>query len=183
MINLNFRSLLNFIFICFLSVFKLANATPDVVAQNYAAANSPGIQSCTVGYDLMSGDIAYQQPLISSKLPYSRSYKAPLRLNLSSSQTFAQPENTTTGWSDNYQSSIIVQNIDIETTQYQNYSVEKSTLVGAPYYLTTSNPLTTKLSVKQIIVRLPGETTDTVFKEERGIFTRLGEFKHEVRQI
>ena len=161
------------ILICLLFVFRSASAAPDVVAQNYAAANSPGIKSCTAGYDLLSGDITYKQPLISSKLPYSLNYKAPLRLNLSAAQTFAQPENTTTGWSDNYQSSIIIQNINTTTTQYQNYSIGQGIFAGIPYSLTTSNPLTTTFSAKQIMVRLPNETVDTVFKEENGVFTRL----------
>lgn len=79
----NLRHVAFLLIFYFLSFFQVVYAAPDVVAQNYAAANSPGITSCTAGYDLLSGDIAYQQPLISSKLPYSLSYKAPLRLNLS----------------------------------------------------------------------------------------------------
>lgn len=173
MINFNFRSGAILFIAYFLSMSQLIHAAPDVVAQNYAAANSPGIQSCTAGYDLMSGDVAYQQPLISSKLAYSLNYKAPLRLNLSAAQTFAQPENTTSGWSDNYQSSIIIQNIDTKTTQYTSYSTTINPINTNYFILKTSNPITTELSAKLIIARLPGETIDTVFKEEKGGFSRL----------
>lgn len=173
MATLNFRKILTLIFILFLSISQFANAAPDIVAQNYAAANSPGIQSCTVGYDLLSGDIAYQQPLISSKLPYSLNYKAPLRLNLSAAQTFAQTENTTTGWSDNYQSSIIIQNINSKTTQYTSYRTQPAFGQPGYYWLFMLNPVTTEFSTKLIMVRLPGEKFDTVFKEEKGEFFRL----------
>lgn len=169
--KINLRHVAYLLILYFLSFFRVVYAAPDVVAQKYAAANSPGIKSCTAGYDLLSGDIAYQQPLISSKLPYSLNYKAPLRLNLSAAQTFAQPENTTSGWSDNYQSSVIIQNIDATSTQYQNYSVQQ--MSSGFYNLSTSNPITSSFSAKLIIVRLAGETVDTVFKEQDSVFTRL----------
>lgn len=41
------------------SFIRVAFADPDVVAQNYAVATAPGIQSCTKGYSLLSGDVGY----------------------------------------------------------------------------------------------------------------------------
>ncbi|WP_155757847.1 RHS repeat domain-containing protein [Acinetobacter beijerinckii] len=154
-------------------ILKSVHATSDVVAQNYAAARSAGIQSCTVGYNVLSGDVNYQQQLITGKLPYSFNYKAPLRLNISSAQEFAQPENSTLGWSDNYQSSILIQRISTKTTQYQSSRFYYKTSSSKYYTYETSNPVTTTFNAKVIFVRLPGEQTSQIFKEENGQFQRL----------
>lgn len=172
MIDFSFRYIAVLLIIQFLSIFKIAYAAPDVVAQNYAAARSNGVQSCTVGYDLLSGDISYQQQLISSKLPYSLNYKAPLRLNLSSVQEFAQPESSTLGWSDNYQSSIMIQKISSTTTEYRNSRFYYKTSSSPYYTLETSNPITTNFSATIIFIRLPGEVTSQIFKEQNGQFQR-----------
>jgi RHS repeat-associated protein len=172
MIDFSFRYIAVLLIIQFLSIFKIVYAAPDVVAQNYAAAKSNGVQSCTVGYDLLSGDISYQQQLISSKLPYSLNYKAPLRLNLSSFQEFAQPESSTLGWSDNYQSSIMIQKISSTTTEYRNSRFYYKTSSSPYYTLETSNPITTNFSATIIFIRLPGEVTSQIFKEQNGQFQR-----------
>ena len=153
---------------------QLSYAAPDIVAQNYAAANSPGIQSCTSGYDLMSGDVSYGQAQIPGALPYSLNYRAPLRQNLSAVQTFAQPESSSMGWTDNYQAHVFVQNITAVTTEYTQYTAQQMMTNPLRYQLTTSAPVTrTSLAVKEIWVRLPGESVDTIFKEENGNFSRL----------
>lgn len=172
MIDSNFRYIVVLFIIQFLSIFKITYAAPDVVAQNYAAAKSKGVQSCTVGYDLLSGDINYQQQIISSKLPYSLNYKAPLRLNLSSMQEFAQPESSTLGWSDNYQSSIMIQRISSSTTEYKDSRFYYKTSSSPYYTLETYNPVTTNFSAKIIFIRLPGETSSQIFKEQNGQFQR-----------
>lgn len=172
MIDFSFRYIAVLLIIQFLSIFKIAYAAPDVVAQNYAAARSNGVQSCTVGYDLLSGDISYQQQLISSKLPYSLNYKAPLRLNLSSVQEFAQPESSTLGWSDNYQSSIMIQKISSTTTEYKDFRFYYKTSSSSYYTLETFNPIITSFSAKIIFIRLPGEVTSQIFKEQNGEFQR-----------
>lgn len=154
-----------------LSLLHSAYAAPDIVAQNYAAANSPGVNSCTAGYDLMSGDVAYSRPQTVGKLSFALNYRAPLRQNLSAAQSFTQPEMTSMGWTHNYQSYVIVQDIDSSTTTYQQYRGDR--VSNGYYHLTTFDPLTTSTSAKEIIVRLPGEASDTVFKEESGSFTRL----------
>lgn len=148
-----------------------AYAAPDIVAQNYAAANSPGINSCTAGYDLMSGDVAYSKPQTVGQLPFALNYRAPLRQNLSAAQSFTQPEMTSMGWTHNYQSYVIVQDISVSTTTYQQY--QANLVANGYYHLTTFDPTTTNIAAKEIIVRLPGEASDTVFKEESGTFTRL----------
>ncbi|WP_333663669.1 RHS repeat domain-containing protein [Acinetobacter sp.] len=158
-----------------LSLFsQLVYAAPDIVAQNYASARSPGIQSCTVGYDLMSGDVGYGQSLINGALPYSLNYRAPLRQNLSAAQVFAQPEESSLGWTDNYQAHVFVQNITSTTTEYTQSTIRQVTTNPVKYELTTKTPVTRiNVSAKEIWIRLPGESTDTVFKEENGNFTRL----------
>ena len=170
---INFRCFIAFLITQILFVLQCAYANPDVVAQNYAAARSAGIQSCTVGYDVLSGDINYQQQLIVGKLPYTLAYKAPLRLNLSSAQEFAQPENSTLGWSDNYQSSIMIQRISSSTTQYTQSRMYYQSINSQYYTYETSNPVTTNFEAKVIFVRLPGEQTSQIFKEENGRFQRL----------
>ncbi|WP_347019567.1 RHS repeat-associated core domain-containing protein [Acinetobacter calcoaceticus] len=152
---------------------QLTYAAPDIVAQNYSASRSPGIQSCTVGYDLMAGDISYGQNLITGALPFSLNYKAPLRQNLSSAQVFAQPEESSLGWTDNYQAHVLIQNLSFTTKEYQNFSATQITSNPVSYYLQTNTPVTTTVSAKEIIVRLPGESVDTIFKEQDGSFTRL----------
>ncbi|MDC4473318.1 RHS repeat protein [Acinetobacter baumannii] len=152
---------------------QLTYAAPDIVAQNYSASRSPGIQSCTVGYDLMAGDISYGQNLITGALPFSLNYKAPLRQNLSSAQVFAQPEESSLGWTDNYQAHVLIQNLSFTTKEYQNFSATQITSNPISYYLQTNTPVTTTVSAKEIIVRLPGESVDTIFKEQDGSFTRL----------
>ncbi|WDZ49525.1 RHS repeat protein [Acinetobacter vivianii] len=152
---------------------QIVYAAPDIVAQNYASARSPGIQSCTAGYDLMSGDVSYGQSLINGALPYSLNYRAPLRQNLSSAQIFAQPEETSLGWTDNYQAHVIIQNYSSETQEYQQASWAPSTWFNG-YYLTTSNPVVVdQYTAKIIRIRLPGESVDTLFKEQSGNFSRV----------
>ena len=172
MIDFSFRYIAVLLIIQFLSIFKIVYAAPDVVAQNYAAAKSNGVQSCTVGYDLLSGDISYQQQLISSKLPYSLNYKAPLRLNLSSVQEFSQPESSTLGWADNYQSSIMIQNLSSTTIEYRNFRFYYKTSNSQYYTLETYDPIMTSFSAKIIFIRLPGEVTSQIFKEQNGQFQR-----------
>lgn len=158
--------------LCLIS--QMCYSSPDIVAQNYASAHSPGIQSCTVGYDLMAGDITYGQSLISGALPYSLNYRAPLRQNLSSVQAFAQPESSTMGWTDNYQAQILVQNYSSETQQYQTVSWTPTTTWYNGYYLSTSNPaVIDSYEAKLIRVRLPGESMETLFKEQAGSFSRV----------
>lgn len=153
---------------------QIIYAAPDIVAQNYASARSPGIQSCTAGYDLMSGDVSYGRSQILGALPYSLNYRAPLRQNLSAVQAFSQPEESSAGWTDNYQAHVFVQNITAVTTEYTQYTAQQMIPNPLRYQLTTTAPVTrTSLAVKEIWVRLPGESVDTVFKEENGSFSRL----------
>lgn len=158
------------------SLIRTAFADPDVVAQNYAAATAPGIQSCTQGYGLLSGDVGYSSTQIQGQLPYTLNYRAPLRQNLSAAQSFEQPEESTSGWTDNYQSHVITQTISTNTIQYQtvNYSWAGRYYNGSNYYnISTFNPVTTTFSANVLRVRLPGESSDTVFKEQSGVFYRL----------
>lgn len=121
-------------------VMRSASADPDVVAQNYAAATAPGIQSCTKGYGLLSGDVGYSMTQIQGQLPYTLNYRAPLRQNLSAAQSFEQPEESTSGWTDNYQSHVITQTISTNTIQYQALTYSWA---GSYYNISTSNPVTT----------------------------------------
>jgi len=152
---------------------QIVYASPDIVAQNYASARSPGIQSCTAGYDLMSGDISYGQSLINGALPYNLNYRAPLRQNLSAAQIFSQPEESSSGWTDNYQSHIIIENYSSETIEYTKASWVPSAWFNG-YYLTTSDPRVIESYTAKIIrIRLPGESVDTLFKEQSGNFSRV----------
>ena len=153
---------------------QLSYAAPDIVAQNYAFAQSPGIQSCTAGYDLMSGDVSHSQVQITGALPYSLDYRAPLRQNLSSVQAFGQIESKTSGWADNYQAHIFVQKLKVVRTEYQQYSAQLLQTNPIRYYLTTFNPYSsTTVDVKIFWVRLPGDSVDTIFQEKNGSFSRI----------
>ncbi|WP_252510148.1 RHS repeat-associated core domain-containing protein [Acinetobacter oleivorans] len=151
---------------------QIVHAEPeDIVAYNYAAAQAPGIQSCTTGYDLLSGDITYSKNQITGALPYNLSYRGPLRRNFSAAQNFFQPETSSLGWTDNYQGHILVQNIYVKNTSF-SYK-----MTGIPNtsknYAESYNPVVTEERKKSIIVRLPGESSDTVFLEKNGSFKRL----------
>lgn len=164
-----------------ISIFALMALThvqaADIVAQNYAAAKSPSVNSvCTKGYNLLAGDVSYGKTLINGNLPYSISYNAPLRQNLTSAQSFAQPEFSNAGWTDNYKSYVLTQNISSRIRQYQNANAQFLGYVSGyqVYNLSTYNSIEiSSMSVKEHIVRLPGESSDTVFKEENGYFSRL----------
>ena len=164
------------IFFCILTILTLFNQTvyaesEDIVAYNYAAARAPGVQSCTYGYDLLSGDISYNKTQITGALPYNLSYRAPLRRNFSAAQTFFQPETSRVGWTDNYQSHVIVQNI---TEQEKQYKLKASPATDPNARFAESyDPVITEDTIKAIIVRLPGEVADTVFLEKDGAFRRL----------
>ncbi|MBP2605693.1 RHS repeat-associated core domain-containing protein [Acinetobacter calcoaceticus] len=156
-----------------LSVFNqtVYAESEDIVAYNYAAARAPGIQSCTYGYDLLSGDISYNKTQITGALPYNLNYKAPLRRNFSAAQTFFQPETSRVGWTDNYQSHVVVQNVTKQEKQYKL----KASPTGDPNtrFAESYDPVITENTIKSIIVRLPGEVADTVFLEKDGTFRRL----------
>ncbi|MDS7928645.1 RHS repeat-associated core domain-containing protein [Acinetobacter sp. V102_4] len=164
------------IFFCSLTILSLFNQTvhaetEDIVAYNYAAARAPGIQSCTYGYDLLSGDISYNKTQITGALPYNLNYRAPLRRNFSAAQTFFQPETSRVGWTDNYHSHVIVQNITEQEKQYKlkdSPTADPNTRFAESY-----DPVITVNAIKAIIVRLPGEVADTVFLEKDGAFRRL----------
>lgn len=94
-----------------------------------------------------------------------------MRQNLSAAQSFEQPEESTSGWTDNYQSHVITQAISTNTIQYQRASYSRA---GSYYNLSTSNPVTTASFAANVLrVRLPSESSDTVFKEQNGVFYRL----------
>jgi len=176
----NFMKFLNnivqhIILFCILIILALFNqivhAEPeDIVAYNYAAAQAPGIQSCTAGYDLLSGDITYSKNQITGALPYNLSYRGPLRRNFSAAQNFFQPETSSLGWTDNYQGHILVQDIYVKNISY-SYRYKSS---GEPRELESYDPvITSEERIKSIIVRLPGESSDTAFLEKNGTFKRV----------
>lgn len=164
--------------LCSLLLSWSAHAS-DIVAQHYAAANAPSVQSvCTAGYDLLSGNVATSKPLIQGTLPYVLSYNAPLRQNVSAAQNFTTPEHTNSGWSDNYQSYVQTRRIRTDSTVYGNY---QATLLGytsngvAVYNLSAPTTSSSSSSIIDLItIRLPGETTDTVFKEQDGVVSGNG---------
>ncbi|PJF03079.1 RHS repeat domain-containing protein [Acinetobacter seifertii] len=161
-------------FILFTFIFlnqHIHAASEDIVPYNYAVARAPGIQSCTYGYDVLSGDISYNKTQITGALPYNLIYKAPLRRNFSAAQNFFQPETSHLGWTDNYQSHIIVHNITEQVKEYQlkaSKTGDPNTRLAESY-----DPVITEKTIKAIIVRLPGEVADTVFLEKDGVFRRL----------
>ncbi|MDP9804692.1 RHS repeat-associated core domain-containing protein [Acinetobacter calcoaceticus] len=166
------------IFFCSLTILSLFNQTvhaetEDIVAYNYAAARAPGIQSCTYGYDLLSGDISYNKTQITGALPYNLNYRAPLRRNFSAAQTFFQPETSRVGWTDNYHSHVIIQNITEQEKQYKLKASRTGTDDPNARFAESYDPVITVNTIKSIIVRLPGEVADTVFLEKDGTFRRL----------
>jgi hypothetical protein len=84
-----------------------------------------------------------------------------------------QPESTS-GWADNYQAHVFVQNITAVTTEYTQFTAQQMTSNPLRYQLTTKTPVTrTSLAVKEIFVRLPGEVLIQYSKKENGSFSRL----------
>jgi RHS repeat-associated protein len=175
--NSLFRTYYNACLLLCALLVSLPVSAVDVVAQHYAAANAPSIKStCTSGYDLLSGNVANRKSLIQGSLPYVLNYNAPLRQNVTAAQNFTTPEHTNTGWSDNYQSYVQTRTIRTYSTTYNNYRTTPlgTTSGGVPVYsLSTYNPSYTNSAIDLITIRLPGETADSVFKEENGFFTRL----------
>jgi RHS repeat-associated protein len=153
-------------------------AAPDVIAQNYASAESPGIKSCTAGYDLLAGDVGYSKTQIQGALPYTLGYRGGLRGNLSTALVMESQEESTSGWTDNYQSYVTTINFGYTIS---NYALNNPTVSngsnGYPYSLTSSlsGVSTTQMSI--YFVQLPGESVVTAFKDETinsvNTFTRL----------
>lgn len=151
---------------------QAAYAVGDIVSQNYTAAESPGVSSCTAGYNFLSGDVETGKTWITGALPYTLTYRAPLRQNLTAAQNFEQPEITTAGWVDNYQSHLITANVS-STTQIKkvlggyhgSIFLERS-----PGYIynpsAVGEPATKYFSFKRHYIRLPGESSDHVFSEQ-----------------
>lgn len=130
------------------------SAEIDVVADSYAAAATPSLNSCTSGYNVMAGDVEYQKTIITGSLPYALNYRAPLRQNNAAFfHTFERSEQTTNGWSDNYTSYLITKRIRVRVA-HPNYAVNE---------------------IKYHIVRLPGETEDKIFSEK--IINGVSSFK------
>lgn len=148
-------------------------ADSDIVAQNYALARSPEIKSCTVGYNLLAGDITYSKSQINGALPYSLNYNAPLRLNLSATKIFMQPEKSTLGWTDNYQSYFMVQDISY---QYKSYKYRAKKVDGVPGLVAESyDPILDEpyFKTKAITLRLPGENSEVLFLEKDNEIRRV----------
>ena len=174
-INWNF-----FLFLTLLMhVFALptAWADPDVIAQNYAAAQAPNIQSNTAGYNLLAGDVGYSKAQIQGALPYILSYRGVLRGNMSAAQVMESQENSTSGWTDNYQGYVTTINFGYQIT---NYTLSSPTYTGGspyPYNLTSSANSTTTTQMSIYFVQLPGESVIAAFKNETTngttTFTRL----------
>ncbi|CAM4132194.1 hypothetical protein F901_03000 [Acinetobacter dispersus] len=165
------------IWLCFFVLIflfsQVSYADPDIVAQNYASARSPGIQSCTFGYDLLAGDVSFNKTQITGALPYSLNYNAPLRQNLSAAKLFMQPEKSILGWSDNYQSYFIVQDISYQFKTYKRRSKYVSGvpgMVAENYDLILEDPY---FKAKAITVRLPGENFEVLFLEKDNEIRRV----------
>jgi YD repeat-containing protein len=139
---------------------SFAFADPDIVAQSYASAQSPGIQSCTKGYGFLSGDVGYQKTLIQGQLPYVLSYRAPLRENLSSALVMESQEESTSGWTDNYQNYVRTISYSYTKTLYNTVTQTGSTL-------TASSPTTVNTYGTLYFVKLPGDSEEAVFKNEQ----------------
>jgi RHS repeat-associated protein len=142
-------------------------ADPDVIAQNYASAESPGIQSCTAGYGLLAGDVGYSKTQIQGALPYTLGYRGGLRGNLSNALVMESQEESTSGWTDNYQSYVTTINFGYTISTYTlNTPTASNGSNGYSYSLTSSlnSVSTTQMSI--YFVQLPGESVVTAFKDE-----------------
>lgn len=147
-------------------------ADEDFAAINYAAAEAPGIKSCTVGFDALSGDIEYSKNLISGTLPYTINYRAPLRQNAKAYQDFTQPEKTNSGWTDNYHSYLIIQHIKHHV---EEYTERKVVIINKIPTVQTSNfvvnpPYT---DIKALTFKLPGENKELIILENNGEYRRI----------
>ncbi len=175
--NLKWQVFLALTMLLHIFAIPTAWADPDVVAQNYAAAQAPNIQSNTSGYNLLAGDVGYSKTQIQGALPYTLSYRGVLRGNMSAAQVMESQENSTSGWTDNYQGYVTTINFGYQIT---NYTLASPTYTGGspyPYNLTSSANPTTTTQMSIYFVQLPGESVIAAFKDETTngttTFTRL----------
>lgn len=86
-----------------------AATSTDYSALSNNLAISPGIQAKSVGYDLLSGKIIQNIPLVKGNLPFSMQYHASLRLNSESGPDLYQEldEGGIADWTNEYSGSII----------------------------------------------------------------------------
>ncbi len=165
--NFSIRRFAIFITIIFLQLFsQFANAA-DIVSQNYATAEAPGIKSCTAGYNLLSGDIQYSSTQIKGPLPYVLTYRAPVRGNVSSALTLESEEETTSGWSDNYESHAMTYTAVSTTTTYGITPTSGGGSGQNTYHLANDGTHTAGVPSQAtiIFIKLPGESGDTAFME------------------
>jgi|GEM_PF-420901 len=149
---MNFKNFIkNFVPFSLLLLAFVAGASPsfaDTATQSYSAANAPGIQSCTKGYDLLSGEQQYSKQLIKGALPYSIIYKGQVRSNGWSIINYLDPMQTAGGWSDNYTNYIA------NFVQPDAITLSASAKYGAGQYL-----------AEVYVVKLPGVEQEFYFHE------------------
>ncbi|MEG0411051.1 MAG: hypothetical protein RR538_08840, partial [Erysipelotrichaceae bacterium] len=109
-------------------------------------SNDSNIQSCTAGYNVLSGVIQYSKPLISGALPYNLNYRKTTRHHLVDSEK----ELGADSWSDNYDGFV------------ESYS-------GT--YITARNNF---ILIRNYTIKLPGDSNRYYFKYGPTNFTETG---------
>lgn len=140
--------------ITMLCVWFYAITTYAVTSTDYSAlsnnlAITPGIQAQTQGYDLLSGKIIQNIPLVQGSIPFTMQYHASLRLNSEAGSDLYQEleEGGIADW----------------TNEYSGYVVTST----APSTSTTPN-------VSTFIIQLPGSSEKyLVTKDANGVVKRL----------
>lgn len=133
----------------FYAVTTYAVTNTDYSALSNNLAITPGIQAKTQGYDLLSGKVIQNIPLVQGSIPFSMQYHASLRLNSEGGPDLYQEleEGGIADW----------------TNEYSGYVITST----APSTSTTPN-------VSTFIIQLPGSSEKyIVTKDANGVFKRL----------
>jgi len=136
----------------------------SIVSGDYAVAGAANLQSCTVGYNLLAGDVAFSKKLINGPLPYSIYYRGPIRNNLWTETELESQSQSTSGWTDNYQSYVNTISFSYTINNYKVSINNINTSYGA--YLQSTLSGTTTATVNLYFVKLPGLGQVAVFKDE-----------------
>ncbi|MGP2453019.1 hypothetical protein [Acinetobacter baumannii] len=94
-------NILNFLYTFFIFILSgsfCCSAEMFVADNNSYISYDKNIKSCTVGYNLLSGQISYKKNLVSGALPYTLSYRKATRYQILDQEDAIGADS----WSDNY---------------------------------------------------------------------------------
>lgn len=104
-----YKKIILLITIYFFTIASYAITSIDHTALSNNLAVSPGIQSKTLGYDLLSGKVIQNIPLVRGNLPFSMQYHASLRLGNEAGVDLYQEldEGGIADWTNEYSGSVV----------------------------------------------------------------------------